>query len=153
MPSGPSDREIQAMIDRNHRNLVHLQADMFEEYVFNIMGPPQRLEGYAWGTVWLYRTAVTKGVQTTLATDFTPLVFDRSGLLLGWGSDFLATHQHRHSSIGGERQPCWRDQERYARRMNLGGLKLRAREHHLGTHPGAYDRRGEGRVSEMIGAA
>jgi hypothetical protein len=153
MPSGPSDREIQAMIDRNHRNLVRLQADMFEEYVFNIMGPPQRLEGYSWGTVWLYRTAVTKGARTTLETDFTPLVFDRSGVLLGWGSDFLATHRHRHSSISKERQPCWREHERCARHMNLGGLGLRAREHRLGTQPGAYARRAEGRASGMIGAA
>src|SRR5688500_16746925 len=68
MPSGPSDREIQAMIDRNNRNLVRLQADMFEEYVVNIMGRPQRLEGYSWGTVWLYRTALTKGARTTPET-------------------------------------------------------------------------------------
>jgi hypothetical protein len=110
MPSGPSEREIKAMIDRNNRNLLRLQTDMFEEYVFNIMGSPQRLEGYSWGTVWLYRTAITKGAQTTPETDFTPLVFDRRGILLGWGRDFLATQRYRQSSVGGEGRPLWRDQ-------------------------------------------
>jgi hypothetical protein len=101
MPSGPSDREIQAMIGQNTRNLVRLQADMFEEYVVDIMGPPQRVEGYPWGAVWLYRTALTKGARTTPETDFTPLVFDPRGVLLGWGSDFFATYRHREPSLGG----------------------------------------------------
>src|SRR6266511_3110340 len=49
MPGGPSKREIQAMIERNNRNLLRLQAGMFEEYVSDIMGEPQRLEVYSWG--------------------------------------------------------------------------------------------------------
>jgi hypothetical protein len=101
MPSGPSDREIQAMIERNTRHLLRLQADMFEEYVSDIMGPPQRLEGYPWGTVWFYRTAFTTGARTTPETDFTPLVFDRRGVLLGWGRDLLATYSQNQSSVGG----------------------------------------------------
>ena len=100
LSGGPSDRNIQAMIERNTRNLPRLQADLFEEHVFDIMGPPQRVEGYPWGTVWLYRTALTKGMRTTPETDFTPLVFDRRRILLGWGSDFLATYRHRGPSIG-----------------------------------------------------
>jgi hypothetical protein len=93
--SGPSARTIQALIDRNTRNLHRLQPDLFEEHVSDIMGPPQRVEGYPWGTVWLYRTALTTGVRTTPTTDFTPLVFDRRRILLGWGRDFLATHLGR----------------------------------------------------------
>jgi hypothetical protein len=95
MSSGPSARNIQALIDGNNRNLLRLQPDLFEEHVFDIMGPPQRVEGYPWGTVWLYRTALSTGVRTTPETDFTPLVFDRRRILLGWGRDFLATH-HDH---------------------------------------------------------
>ena len=95
MPSGPSDREIQSLIDRNTRNLLRLQPEMFEEYVADVMGPPQRVEGYPWGTAWLYRTALTKGARTTPETDFTPLIFDQRGILLGWGNDFLATYRHR----------------------------------------------------------
>ena len=105
MPSGPSDREIRAIIDRNTRNLLRLQAGLFEEYVSDIMGPPQRVEGYSWGTVWLYRTALTKGARATAETDFTPLVFDRRGVLLGWGSDFLATYSHRQPFLGGGLHP------------------------------------------------
>jgi Protein of unknown function (DUF3192) len=93
LPSGPSDREIQAMIDRNTRNLLRLQEGLFEEQVADIMGRPQRIEGYPWGTVWLYRTALTKGARTTPETDYTPLVFDRRGVLLGWGREFLATYR------------------------------------------------------------
>jgi hypothetical protein len=100
-PSGPSERDLQAIIDRNTRNLLRLQADLFEEYVLDIMGPPQRLEGYSWGTVWLYRTALTKQARAMPDTDFTPLVFDPRGVLVGWGRDFLATYSQRQSSVGG----------------------------------------------------
>jgi hypothetical protein len=101
LPSVSSDRDIQAIIDRNTRNLRRLQADLFEEYVLNIMGPPQRLEGYPWGTVWLYRTALTKQAHATPETDFTPLVFDRRGVLVGWGRELLASYSHRHADVGG----------------------------------------------------
>ena len=101
IPSGLSDRELQAMIDRNTRNLPRLQAHLFEEYVSDIMGPPQRVEGYPWGTVWLYRTALTKGARATPETDYTPLVFDQRGVLLGWGSDIWASYRHRQPSLGG----------------------------------------------------
>ena len=64
MSGGPSDRNIQAMIDRNACNLLRLQVDLFE-HVFDIMGPPQRVEGYPWGLVWLYRTAARQGADHT----------------------------------------------------------------------------------------
>ena len=69
------------MIDRNTQKLVHLQAGMFAEYVSDMMGEPQRLEGYPWGTVWLYRTARTPGARGTPETDVTPLVFNQQGIL------------------------------------------------------------------------
>jgi hypothetical protein len=95
MSSGPSVRSLQVLIDRNRRNLLRLQPDLFEEHVFDIMGPPQRVEGYSWGTVWLYRTALSTAVRTAPETDFTPLVFDRRRILLGWGQDFLTAHLGR----------------------------------------------------------
>ena len=101
MPSGSSDRELQTMIDRNTRNLSRLQVDLFEEYVSDIMGPPQRVEGYLWGTVWFYRTAMTRGARATPETDYTPLVFDRRGVLLGWGRELLASYSQRQPSFGG----------------------------------------------------
>jgi hypothetical protein len=103
--SGPSDRNLQATIDRNTRNLLRLQVDLFEEYVLDIMGPPQRIEGYPWGKVWLYRTALTKEVRTIPEADFTPLVFDHRRILLGWGREFLATYRHSAPAIGKEVRP------------------------------------------------
>jgi hypothetical protein len=100
MSSGPNERNLQAIIDRNSRNLLRLQADLFEENVLDIMGPPQRVEGYPWGTVWLYRTALTKGTRITPETDFTPLIFDQRRILLGWGRDFWTTYRNRGPSIG-----------------------------------------------------
>jgi len=58
------NRDFQVMIDWNTRNLLYLQAVLFEEYIFNIsfnIMRPQQVEGHPWGTVWLYRTALTKG--------------------------------------------------------------------------------------------
>jgi hypothetical protein len=69
------------------------------------MGPPQRVEGYAWGTAWLYRTGLTKRARTTPETEFTPIVFDRRGVLLGWGRDVLATYSQRQPSLGGGMYP------------------------------------------------
>jgi hypothetical protein len=114
MPSGPSDRAIQAMIDRNNHNLLRLQAGMFEEYVNDVMGPPQRLEGYSWGMVWLYRTAWTKEARTTPKTDFTPLVFDRSGVLVGWGRDFFVAYSTAQPSAGGVLRPWWLAADTYS---------------------------------------
>lgn len=84
-PRGPS----QALIDRNNRNLLRLQGGMFQEHVFNIMGEAQRIEWYPWGAAWLYRTAKPDGASKAAGTEFTPLVFDRSGVLLGWGREIL----------------------------------------------------------------
>jgi hypothetical protein len=92
------------MIDRNNKHLLRLQVSMFEESVLEVMGPPQRLEGYPWGTVWLYRTGLTQKARVTPATDFTPLVFDRSGVLVGWGGAFLAAYNQRQPTVGGVTQ-------------------------------------------------
>lgn len=95
LPSAPGEREIQALIDRNTRNLRRLQVSLFQEYVSNIMGKPQRVEVYPWGTAWLYRTAKRTGTQRVAEPEFTPLVFDRTGLLVGWGTDALSEQVRR----------------------------------------------------------
>lgn len=95
LPSAPGEREIQALIDRNIRNLRRLQVGLFQEYVSNIMGKPQRVEVYPWGTAWLYRTAKRTGTQRVAEPEFTPLVFDRTGLLVGWGTDVLSEQVKR----------------------------------------------------------
>ena len=96
MPHTTGDSQIRRVIDRNNRNLLRLQVGMFQEYVGDIMGEPQRLETYAWGRAWHYRTAMTASARGTPETDLTPLVFDRMGILLGWGRDFLAAYSKRN---------------------------------------------------------
>jgi hypothetical protein len=91
----PNPQRLQALIDQNNRNLLRLQPELFEEHVFDIMGAPQRIEGYPWGMVWLYRTALTTEVRTAPVSDFTPLVFDHRRILLGWGRPFLVDHLER----------------------------------------------------------
>ena len=44
---------------------------MAQSEVREVMGKPERSEGYSWGSAWLYRTAMTSGVYGTEDTDFT----------------------------------------------------------------------------------
>jgi hypothetical protein len=62
------------------------------------MGDPERSEGYAWGTAWLYRTAFTTGatIYRTVDSDFTPVVFDEKGILIGWGRNFFVEQAKRY---------------------------------------------------------
>jgi hypothetical protein len=74
---------------------------MVEEYVSDVMREPQRHEGYQWGTVWLYRTAMPHGARVTPETDLTPLIVDQRGILLGWGRDLLSEHIKRYEELQG----------------------------------------------------
>jgi len=65
MPRATGDSQIRAMVDRNNRNLRRLQVGLFQEYVSDIMGEPQRLEVYSWGTAWFYLTAINNGARGT----------------------------------------------------------------------------------------
>jgi outer membrane protein assembly factor BamE (lipoprotein component of BamABCDE complex) len=87
---------IQGDISRNNRGLMMLNIGMTKEQVMNQMGEPERSEGYAWGSAWLYRTAMTSGVYGTADSDFTPVVFDENGQLVGWGRNFFTEHVRRY---------------------------------------------------------
>jgi hypothetical protein len=50
-----------------------------------------------WGTIRLYRTAMPHQARGMPETDVTPLAFDRRGILLGWGRDFLSEHIKRYA--------------------------------------------------------
>ena len=60
------------------------------------MGQPEISEGYEWGSAWLYRTAMTSGIYGTADSDFTPVVFDEKGKLVGWGRNFFTEHVKRY---------------------------------------------------------
>jgi hypothetical protein len=65
------------------------------------MGAPERSEGCPWGTALLYRTAMTSGIYGTripthAESDFTPVVFDQDGWLIGWGRNFFSEQARKY---------------------------------------------------------
>lgn len=87
---------VQSEISRNNKNLMTLRIGMTHEQVLQHMGQPERSEGYQWGAAWLYRTAMTSGIYSTADSDFTPVVFDENGKLVGWGRNFFTEHVKRY---------------------------------------------------------
>lgn len=87
---------LQDKISRNNKNLMTLKIGMTQEQVLQHMGQPERSEGYQWGFVWFYRTAMTSGIYGTADSDFTPIVFDENGKLIGWGRNFFTEHVKRY---------------------------------------------------------
>jgi hypothetical protein len=80
---------VQQTIKRNNDALLSIKVGMTKDEVLKVMGKPERSEGYQWGSVWLYRTAMTSGIYGTSDSDFTPVVFDESDKLAGWGRNFF----------------------------------------------------------------
>jgi hypothetical protein len=69
-----------------------LKIGMTQEQGQQYRGKSDRSEAYAWGSAWVYRTAMTSGLYGKAESDFTPVVCDEKGNLIGWGSDFLTEH-------------------------------------------------------------
>lgn len=86
---------IQSEIERNNENLLQMQIGMTQVETSDLMSKPERSEGYAWGAAWLYRTAMTSGIYGTADSDFTPIVFDEKGTVVGWGRNFFVEHVKR----------------------------------------------------------
>lgn len=89
-------QSVQSVISRNNKNLMSLKIGMTQEQVLQHMGKPERSEGYQWGSAWLYRTAMTSGIYGTADSDFTPVVFDEKGTLIGWGRNFFIEQVKRY---------------------------------------------------------
>lgn len=87
---------IQSTIRKNNDKLLSMKIGMTQDETRALMGPPELSEGYEWGTAWLYRTAMTSGIYGTADSDFTPIVFDRSGKVVGWGRNFFAEHVKKY---------------------------------------------------------
>jgi outer membrane protein assembly factor BamE (lipoprotein component of BamABCDE complex) len=79
--------ELQSLIEKNTRALAQLQPGMSQDGVRAVMGEPAMSEGDLRQTIWFYRTAMRGGVEENIDADFTPVVFDRQGRLIGWGGD------------------------------------------------------------------
>ncbi len=111
---------LQSEIARNNENMLSLNSGMTKQEVQEKMGKPARSEGYGWGSAWFYRTAMTEGIGATgssfhtsdsggggsfftagnvysaIDNDFTPLVFDDTGKLAGWGRNFYVDQAKRY---------------------------------------------------------
>jgi hypothetical protein len=85
---------VQALVERNNKNLLQLRVGMPQADVHTLMGDPEASEGYSWGAAWLYRTAVPTTAQGT-AAEWTPVVFNEKGILIGWGRNVLAEGRER----------------------------------------------------------
>jgi hypothetical protein len=90
MDTGP----VQAVVERNNKYLLRLRVGMPQADVHTVMGDPEASEGYASGAAWLYRTALPITAQGT-AVEWTPVVFNEQGTLIGWGRNLLAEQRQR----------------------------------------------------------
>lgn len=86
---------IQKTIKENNAALLELRAGMSQSEVSNIIGEPKRNEGYPWGTIWLYRTAMSD-IYGTTDSDFTPVMFDQDGILQGWGRNYFEQYVNKY---------------------------------------------------------
>lgn len=73
-----------------------MKIGMSQKQTMELMGEPEKSEGYSWGAAWFYRTAMTGGVYETSDSDFTPIVFDRDGTVVGWGRNFYTDIRKRY---------------------------------------------------------
>ena len=87
---------LQGKIKKNNEHLLQLNAGMTNEQVQKIMWPAERSEGYPWGSAWLYRTAMTSGIYGTADSDFTPVMFDKNGILQGWGRNYFEQYVNKY---------------------------------------------------------
>ncbi len=96
---------VQSTIKHNNAALLKLRAGVDSAAVQKELGPPERSEGYPWGSVWLYRTAMTSGVYGTSDDDFTPVVFNKAGIVEGWGRNYFDNVSRSEQIIRVEKPP------------------------------------------------
>lgn len=90
---------VKRTIDKNNAALMKLKAGMSQNEVRSIMDGPERCEGYPWGSVWLYRTAISQGIRGiygSVDTDYTPVMFDTDNMLQGWGRNYFEQFVTKH---------------------------------------------------------
>ena len=93
-----SYHSVSEKIKKNNKALLKLKVGMTKDEVQQIMGEPQRSEGYPWGSVWLYRTAMTEGINGsiygTIDPDYTPVMFDEN--VNGWGRNYFQEYIRKY---------------------------------------------------------
>jgi len=84
-------------IRKNHENLLSLKAGMDKSQVTELMGKPNWIAGWQWGSAWMYRTGMLEAYSEA-DEDFTPIVFDSDKRLIGWGHSFYANEKQKHET-------------------------------------------------------
>ena len=91
---------VKKTINRNNAALMKLKAGMSQNEVRSIMGEPERCEGYPWGSAWLYRTAMTQGINGSIYgsvdADCTPVMFNKNNILQGWGRNYFEQYVNKY---------------------------------------------------------
>jgi outer membrane protein assembly factor BamE (lipoprotein component of BamABCDE complex) len=91
---------VKKTVNRNNTALMKLKAGMSQNEVQVIIGKPERNEGYPWGSVWLYRTAMTLGINGSIYgsvdADYTPVMFNNEGVLQGWGRNYFEQYVNKY---------------------------------------------------------
>lgn len=86
----------QNTISQNNDNLLKLNLGMTKDDVLSIMGKPEKVEAYPWGTIFLYRTAMTSGSYGTRDADLTPVVISQTNSLSGWGRNYYIIQSKKY---------------------------------------------------------
>ena len=77
---------------KTNKALMGLSVGMTKAQVYQLAGTAAKVEGYDWGSVWFYKTASGGGVgglfDGNKDDNFTPVVFDNSNRVTGYGSKF-----------------------------------------------------------------
>ena len=77
---------------KTNKALMGLSIGMTKGQVYELVGTAAKIEGYDWGSVWFYRVASGGGVSGLPGSnddeDFTPVVFDNSNRVTGYGGKF-----------------------------------------------------------------
>ena len=80
-------------VKKTNKALMSLTMGMNKNQVYNLAGTADKIEGYDWGSVWFYRTASGGGpaiVGGNEDSDFTPVVFDQSHKVTGFGQKYYS---------------------------------------------------------------
>ncbi|MBG28597.1 MAG: hypothetical protein CMI31_01160 [Opitutae bacterium] len=79
---------------KTNKALMGMSVGMNKSQVYQLAGTAAKIEGYDWGSVWFYKTATGGGVNVLLdgneEENFTPVVFDNSNRVTGYGWKFYS---------------------------------------------------------------
>jgi outer membrane protein assembly factor BamE (lipoprotein component of BamABCDE complex) len=70
------------------KNLDQIKIGMTKEQVLTTLGEPLTSETYNTPNIWFYPKEEKWWDGNTTRDECTPLVFDKAGLLAGWGQDY-----------------------------------------------------------------